>query len=239
MPRTQSQRALARRAAPQDDRLPEAVRLRSGVINAGLATLAVSVLGLGVAASAMSTSSAQDTHVTTVSAGGHHRGSRGQAAVGLPARRHHDQPIELPGRPVQQRAVRRVGSAGTDRGRREGGRAGRGRRAGPSTAGPPCWRRSRGRPRSRPTSSRRRRRRRRRPPRRRPRPPRRRWVSPPCRSSSTASRLASATSAPGPGTTPASTSPPRSAPRSTPPPPVSWCTPAAAARPAAGPATTS
>ena len=68
MPRTQSQRALARRAAPQDDRLPEAVRLRSGVINAGLATLAVSVLGLGVAVSAMSTSAAQDTHVATVSA---------------------------------------------------------------------------------------------------------------------------------------------------------------------------
>jgi len=68
VPRTQSQRALARRAAPQDDRLPEAVRLRSGVINAGLATLAVSVLGLGVAVSAMSTSAAQDTHVATVSA---------------------------------------------------------------------------------------------------------------------------------------------------------------------------
>ena len=68
MPRTQSQRALARRAVAQDDRWPEAVRPRSGVINAGLTTLAVSVLGLGVAASAMSTSSAQDTHVATVSA---------------------------------------------------------------------------------------------------------------------------------------------------------------------------
>ena len=65
MPRTQSQRALARRAVAQEDRLPEAVRLRSGVINAGLATLAVSVLGLGVAVSAMSTSSAQGTHVAT------------------------------------------------------------------------------------------------------------------------------------------------------------------------------
>lgn len=68
MPRTQSQRALARRAVAQDDRLPEAVRRRSGVVNAGLATLAVSVLGLGVAASAMSTSSAQDTHAATVTA---------------------------------------------------------------------------------------------------------------------------------------------------------------------------
>jgi murein DD-endopeptidase MepM/ murein hydrolase activator NlpD len=68
VPRTQSQRALARRAVAQDDRLPEAVRRRGGVVNAGLATLAVSVLGLGVAASAMSTSSAQDTHVATVTA---------------------------------------------------------------------------------------------------------------------------------------------------------------------------
>ncbi|HEY5786453.1 MAG TPA: M23 family metallopeptidase [Microlunatus sp.] len=67
MPRTQSQRALARRAVAQDDRLPEAVRLRGGVINAGLATLAVSVLGLGIAVSAMSPSSAQGTHVATAS----------------------------------------------------------------------------------------------------------------------------------------------------------------------------
>ena len=68
MPRTQSQRALARRAVANDDRLPEAVRLRGGVINAGLATLAVSVLGLGVAVSAMSPSSAQGTYVATASA---------------------------------------------------------------------------------------------------------------------------------------------------------------------------
>ena len=63
MPRTQSQRALARRAAPQERRTTQPVRLRTGALNAGLATLAVSVLGLGVAVSAMSTSSAQDTHV--------------------------------------------------------------------------------------------------------------------------------------------------------------------------------
>jgi murein DD-endopeptidase MepM/ murein hydrolase activator NlpD len=68
VPRTQSQRALARRAVVQHHRLPEAVRLRGGVVNAGLATLAVSVLGLGVAVSAMSTSSAQSTRVTTASA---------------------------------------------------------------------------------------------------------------------------------------------------------------------------
>jgi murein DD-endopeptidase MepM/ murein hydrolase activator NlpD len=63
VPRTQSQRALARRAAPQERRT-QPVRLRTGALNAGLATLAVSVLGLGVAASALSTSSAQDTHVS-------------------------------------------------------------------------------------------------------------------------------------------------------------------------------
>jgi hypothetical protein len=54
VPRTQSQRALARRAAPQERRT-QPVRLRTGALNAGLATLAVSVLGLGVAASALST----------------------------------------------------------------------------------------------------------------------------------------------------------------------------------------
>jgi murein DD-endopeptidase MepM/ murein hydrolase activator NlpD len=63
VPRTQSQRALARRAAPQERRT-QPVRLRTGALNAGLATLAVSVLGLGVAASALSTSSAQDTRVS-------------------------------------------------------------------------------------------------------------------------------------------------------------------------------
>ena len=66
MPRTQSQRALARRAAPQERRTPS-VRIRTGALNAGLATLAVSVLGLGVAVSAMSTSSAQETHVSSSS----------------------------------------------------------------------------------------------------------------------------------------------------------------------------
>ena len=65
MPRTQSQRALARRAVAQDDRWPEAVRRRSGVVNAGLAALAVSVLGFGVAASAMTPSSAQGAQPTS------------------------------------------------------------------------------------------------------------------------------------------------------------------------------
>ncbi len=65
MPRTQSQRALARRAVTQDDRWPEAVHRRSGVVNAGLAALAVSVLGFGVAASAMTPSSAQGTQPTS------------------------------------------------------------------------------------------------------------------------------------------------------------------------------
>ena len=133
MPRTQSQRALARRAVAQDDRWPEAVRRRSGVVNAGLATLAVSVLGLGVAASAMSTSSAQDTHVATVTAPVVTTvapGVKQPSAFQRDAQ--HDQPIELPGRPVQQRAVRRAGRPGPDRGRREGRRAGRGRRARPS-----------------------------------------------------------------------------------------------------------
>ena len=61
MPRMQSQRALARRAAPPDRRWPEYARLTPGVLNAGLAALAVSVLGLGVAAGIPSTSSAQTT----------------------------------------------------------------------------------------------------------------------------------------------------------------------------------
>jgi murein DD-endopeptidase MepM/ murein hydrolase activator NlpD len=65
VPRTQSQRALARRAVTQDDRWPEAVHRRSGVVNAGLAALAVSVLGFGVAASAMTPSSAQGTQPTS------------------------------------------------------------------------------------------------------------------------------------------------------------------------------
>lgn len=55
----QSQRALARRAAPPVRRWPEYVRFAPGVLNAGLAALAVSVLGLGVAAGVPSTSSAQ------------------------------------------------------------------------------------------------------------------------------------------------------------------------------------
>ncbi|HYI59178.1 MAG TPA: M23 family metallopeptidase [Microlunatus sp.] len=63
MPRAQSQRALARRAAPQQRRWREPSR-RTGIINAGLATLAVSVLGLGVAASSLSTSSAQQNDTT-------------------------------------------------------------------------------------------------------------------------------------------------------------------------------
>jgi murein DD-endopeptidase MepM/ murein hydrolase activator NlpD len=65
VPRTQSQRALARRAVTQDDRWPQAVHRRSGVVNAGLAALAVSVLGFGVAASAMTPSSAQGTQPTS------------------------------------------------------------------------------------------------------------------------------------------------------------------------------
>ena len=59
MPRPLSQRALARRAAPQCRRRPDTVRLRTGVLNASLATLAVSVLGLAVAGSALTPSSAQ------------------------------------------------------------------------------------------------------------------------------------------------------------------------------------
>jgi len=43
------------------------VRRRTGVVNAGLATLAVSVLGLGIAGSALSTSSAQGTRTTAQS----------------------------------------------------------------------------------------------------------------------------------------------------------------------------
>lgn len=77
MPRPQSQRALARRAAPDERRAADTVRSRSGILNAGLATLAVSVLGLGVAAASLSPSSAQDTDhaassaavVTTVAPG--------------------------------------------------------------------------------------------------------------------------------------------------------------------------
>ena len=61
MPRMQSQRAVARRAAPPERRWPEYVRLVPGALNAGLAALAVSVLGLGVAAGLPSTSSAQTT----------------------------------------------------------------------------------------------------------------------------------------------------------------------------------
>ena len=77
MPRSQSQRALARRAAPEQPRSAQGGRTRTGVLNAGLATLAVSVLGLGIAASALSPSSAQKTETvahstvvaTTVSSG--------------------------------------------------------------------------------------------------------------------------------------------------------------------------
>lgn len=76
MPRSQSQRALARRAAPEQPRSTTAGRTRTGILNAGLATLAVSVLGLGVAASALSPSSAertgstaQTTVTTTVTSG--------------------------------------------------------------------------------------------------------------------------------------------------------------------------
>ena len=65
MSRPQSQRALARRATSQERRWPGAVRLRTGVLHASLATLAVSVLGLGVAVSSGSESSAQDTDVAT------------------------------------------------------------------------------------------------------------------------------------------------------------------------------
>jgi murein DD-endopeptidase MepM/ murein hydrolase activator NlpD len=64
VPRPQSQRALARRAVSQQHRWPQAVRLRTGVLNAGLATLAVTVLGLGVAATSLSPSAAQDTRPT-------------------------------------------------------------------------------------------------------------------------------------------------------------------------------
>lgn len=70
MPRSQSQRALARRAAPEEPRSAseeprsaKAVRGRTGALNAGLATLAVSVLGLGIAASALSPSSALSSAV--------------------------------------------------------------------------------------------------------------------------------------------------------------------------------
>jgi murein DD-endopeptidase MepM/ murein hydrolase activator NlpD len=63
--RPQPQRALARRAASLERRWPKAVRLPTGALNVGLATLAVTVLGLGVAASSLSTSSAQDTDVAT------------------------------------------------------------------------------------------------------------------------------------------------------------------------------
>ena len=45
MPRTQSQRALARRAAPQERRTPS-VRIRTGALNAGLATMTDAALGL-------------------------------------------------------------------------------------------------------------------------------------------------------------------------------------------------
>lgn len=62
MSQPESQRALARRAVPEHRRWREAVSLRTSVLNAGLATLAVSVLGLGVAASSLSTSSAQESH---------------------------------------------------------------------------------------------------------------------------------------------------------------------------------
>lgn len=68
MPRMQSQRALARRAAPPERRWSEYVRLTPGALNAGLAALAVSVLGLGVAAAVPSTSSAQTTDGVSQSA---------------------------------------------------------------------------------------------------------------------------------------------------------------------------
>ena len=152
MPRTQSQRALARRAAAQDDRLPEAVRLRSGVINAGLATLAVSVLGLGVAASAMSTSSAQDTHVATATAPvvttvapGVKQPSAFQRDATTISRSNFRAALS------SSEQSDALDAAGSDRGRREGRRAGRGRRARPSRAGQPCWPRSHGRRRSGPT----------------------------------------------------------------------------------------
>ncbi|MFT4166443.1 MAG: M23 family metallopeptidase [Microlunatus sp.] len=57
----QSPRALARRSAPTGRRRPEYGRLTPGIIHAGLATLAVSVLSLGVAAGVPSSSSAQTT----------------------------------------------------------------------------------------------------------------------------------------------------------------------------------
>jgi murein DD-endopeptidase MepM/ murein hydrolase activator NlpD len=67
MPRSQSQRALARRAAPDERRAAPTPRLRTGAMNTGLAALAVSVLGLGVAASALSPSSAQSTQISAQS----------------------------------------------------------------------------------------------------------------------------------------------------------------------------
>lgn len=59
MPRPQSQRALARRAIPAEPRA-EAVSRHAGIANAGLAALAVSVLGVGIAFNSLSTSSAQN-----------------------------------------------------------------------------------------------------------------------------------------------------------------------------------
>lgn len=68
MPTMQSQRARARRAVQPDRRWSDRVRLAPGVLNAGLAALAVSVLGLGVAAGIPSMSSAQTTDDTASSA---------------------------------------------------------------------------------------------------------------------------------------------------------------------------
>lgn len=59
MPKMQSQRALARRAAQPESRWPVSVRAGSSALNVGVAALAVSVLGFGVAAGVQSTSSAQ------------------------------------------------------------------------------------------------------------------------------------------------------------------------------------
>ena len=61
MPKMQSQRALARRAAPPEPRWSAYVRLAPGVLNVGVAALAVSVLGFGAAAGVQSTSAAQTT----------------------------------------------------------------------------------------------------------------------------------------------------------------------------------
>lgn len=78
MPAPQSQRALARRAAPSArHRWPEGLRLRTGGTHAGVAVLAMSVLGLGIAGLSLSSSAAPRTSakssnptvVTTVSPG--------------------------------------------------------------------------------------------------------------------------------------------------------------------------